>query len=144
MARSRSAARAGNRGVPVKVPQKRKRSRARGNGGGKSVRSAQYLRSLPLSQKGKVAQQAFEEVLERTLLIRRPIAHAAWQTVMRVMRDALINGHSVKLTGVGTLEPYERKPAKYRDPTTGELKESRARKAVRIFTSPGLRCAMMS
>jgi nucleoid DNA-binding protein len=55
------------------------------------------------------------------------------------MRRALVQGHPVALTNIGTLEPFLKKPTRYRHPETGEMATTPRRKHVRFILSPSLK-----
>ena len=62
-----------------------------------------------------------------------------YQTLLRMLREALVTGRSVGFKNVGTLEPYRTRPQRYRHPKTKELERSDPSTRIRFVMSPNLK-----
>jgi nucleoid DNA-binding protein len=55
--------------------------------------------------------------------------------VIDCIKDSLIRRNEVKLRGIGTLSIYTKAASTYRHPTTGKLRETKAKRYVRFKVS---------
>ena len=121
----------------VSVAGKTSRKKLRGgNGGNARGRRGRVLES---HQASKVTQSAFEKVLIQEFGLKTKEATAVWRSLHGLISESLLQGVSVKLTGVGTLEPYDKKSTQYRHPTTGAVRKAPSRRHIRFILAPKLR-----
>jgi nucleoid DNA-binding protein len=62
-----------------------------------------------------------------------------WSMLLSLFSDALLDGTSVVMRNVGTLETYTKKAQRYRHPVTGEIKVASPKRHIRLVLSPRMR-----
>jgi nucleoid DNA-binding protein len=85
-----------------------------------------------------------EIYLSKKLKLDGDEAQSLWALILDKIRGTLRKGKPVALTNIGTLEPFMKKPTRYRHPETGEMQDTPRRKHVRFVLSPSLKSALRS
>ena len=118
-------------------PNPRGGSRGRKHGG--KPRAGVSGKSESSSKRHKLTRSEIEAFLEKKAKIPKPVAQGLWRLLLLRMRKALLKGHPVALTNIGTLEPFVKQPTRYRHPETGEMQVTPRRRHVRFVLSPSLK-----
>ena len=71
--------------------------------------------------------------------ITHDVARALWAAILDLMSDSLLDGKSVVMRNVGTLETYMKASQRYRHPATGVIRIAAPKRHIRLVLSPRMR-----
>jgi nucleoid DNA-binding protein len=71
--------------------------------------------------------------------ITHEAARALWASLLELMSDSLLDGKSVVMRNVGTLETYMKASQRYRHPATGVIRVASPKRHIRLVLSPRMR-----
>jgi nucleoid DNA-binding protein len=86
----------------------------------------------------KCTGSEIEQYIAEAFKVSPDVAHVVWRKILKKLRNTLVSGRSVSLMNIGTLQPYDKKPHRYRHPSTGEMQDAPERTHLRLVVSPGL------
>ena len=83
--------------------------------------------------------ELIDQIAQKAGLESKGVAEKALSATIEVLRESLVAGESVTLTGFGTFKVVERAARKCRNPQTGEEISVPARKVVKYVPSKKLK-----
>lgn len=86
----------------------------------------------------KIGQTELEAMLVKEHNIRASAAKRIMRSIREKMARALLEGHEVGITGVGTIQPIVLKGRVYKSPQDGSIRSSGPSHGLRIRPAPGL------